>query len=65
MKLTKKRYNQLRRRIVEHKNSNERAMSEDDPKGTCAANHRGAISADEFVLELLDELYSEIKGKGS
>lgn len=31
----------------------EKALAGDDPKGTCAAHHRGAIAAYKLVLDLL------------
>lgn len=32
------------------------ALADDDPKSTCAANHRGAIKAYDIVLDRLDNL---------
>ena len=34
--------------------SEEKALASDDPEGTCAAHHRGAISAYRMVLSLIE-----------
>lgn len=34
----------------------QKALSQDDPNSTCAAHHKGSISAYGFVLKLINEL---------
>lgn len=45
---------QLRKRIDHLKVLEEEAKKKDDPKGTCAAWHRGAIATLELVGRIMD-----------
>lgn len=46
----------MRERLKWHKRGQRNALAEDDPKSNCAAHHRGAIDADEYALEMLNDI---------
>jgi|WetSurMetagenome_2_1015567.scaffolds.fasta_scaffold95144_5 hypothetical protein len=46
-------------RINRHMKDEQEALTTDDPDGTCAANHRGAIHVCGFFLKEINDLINE------
>lgn len=54
--------NELRQLMKANLASEKEALKADDPKGACAAHHRGAIEAYTLVISKLDALEKKIQG---